>query len=213
MVDFIPYGKQYINAEDIDAVKNVLTSSYLTQGNIVEQFETELQNYVGSNFATVVNSATSALHLACLALGVYDGSLVWTSPITFVASSNAPLMCGASVDFVDIDETLCMCPNKLQEKLVGAVEAGTIPDVIIVVHMCGQSADMERIRNITAPYGIKIIEDMSVKNTKGKNVPLSASKNSSSSGLLLSVLGAGGAQLFFKRAAKPMYPKTNGTNV
>ncbi len=173
MIDFIPYGKQYVDAEDIDAVKNILTSTYLTQGSVVEQFEAALYSFVESNFATVVNSATSALHLACLALGVSDMSLVWTSPITFVASSNAPLMCGASVDFVDIDETLCMCPNKLQEKLLGAVKAGTIPDVIIVVHMCGQSADMARIRNITAPYGIKIIEDASHAiggKYKGKNI-------------------------------------------
>ena len=114
----IPYGKQDITLEDIEAVVKVLHSDFLTQGPVVPSFEKKLSDYTGSNYAVAVNSCTSALHLACLALELGPGDILWTSPISFVASANCALYCGASVDFVDIDpDTALMSVKKLSDKL------------------------------------------------------------------------------------------------
>lgn len=158
----IPYGRQDISQEDIDAVTAVLKSDFLTQGPAVPRFEQTVSNYCDAKYAVAVNSATSALHIACLALGVGKGDVVWTSPITFVASANCALYCGASVDFVDIDaQTYNMCPERLAEKLAEAKKIGKLPKVVIPVHMCGQSCDMERIYKLGQQYGFKILEDAS----------------------------------------------------
>ncbi len=158
----IPYGRQDISQEDIDAVTAVLKSDFLTQGPAVPRFEQTVSNYCDAKYAVAVNSATSALHIACLALGVGKGDIVWTSPITFVASANCVLYCGAKVDFVDIDaQTYNMCPERLAEKLAEAKKIGKLPKVVIPVHMCGQSCDMERIFKLGQQYGFKILEDAS----------------------------------------------------
>lgn len=158
----IPYGRQDISQEDIDAVTAVLKSDFLTQGPAVPRFEQTVSNYCDAKYAVAVNSATSALHIACLALGVGKGDVVWTSPITFVASANCALYCGATVDFVDIDgQTYNMCPERLAEKLAEAKKIGKLPKVVIPVHMCGQSCDMARIYKLGQQYGFKILEDAS----------------------------------------------------
>ncbi|MFH1518572.1 MAG: UDP-4-amino-4,6-dideoxy-N-acetyl-beta-L-altrosamine transaminase [Pseudomonadota bacterium] len=158
----IPYGRQDISQDDIDAVIATLTSDFLTQGPAIPAFETAISNHCGAGHAVAVNSATSALHIACLALGVGPGDVVWTSPITFVASANCALYCGADVDFVDIDDrTWNMCPQKLAEKLEQAKQAGRLPKVVIPVHLCGQSCDMAAIGALATTYGFKIIEDAS----------------------------------------------------
>ena len=155
----IPYGRQDICQDDIDAVVSVLRSDFLTQGPQVPAFEAAVAAHTGAAYAVAVNSATSALHIACLALGVGTGDVVWTVPTTFVASANCALYCGASVDFVDIDPTrYTMCPKALQAKLETASQ---LPKVIIPVHLCGQSADMKAISEIARNYGISIIEDAS----------------------------------------------------
>lgn len=158
----IPYGRQDISQADIDAVIAVLRSDYLTQGPAVPAFEQAVAEYCGARHVVAVNSATSALHIACLALGVGKGDLVWTSPITFVASSNCALYCGASVDFVDIDpRTYNLSVTCLAEKLEQAEKAGKLPKVVIPVHMCGQPCDMASIHALAQRYGFKIIEDAS----------------------------------------------------
>lgn len=158
----IPYGKQDISQVDIDAVIEVLKSDYLTQGPVVERFEKDLSNYTGADYSIAVSSATSALHIACIALGVGAGDLVWTSPITFVASANCALYCGAKVDFVDIDfDTNNMCPSALRLKLQHAKALGRLPKVVIPVHMGGLSCDMKSIFELSQEYGFKIIEDAS----------------------------------------------------
>ena len=158
----IPYGRQNINQADIDAVVEVLRSDFLTQGPVVQEFEKVVAVYCHANHAVAVNSATSALHIACLALGVSKGDLVWTSPITFVASANCALYCGAQVDFVDIDpHTYNLSVARLKEQLVQAEMAGRLPKVVIPVHLCGQPCDMEGIHALSQQYGFKIIEDSS----------------------------------------------------
>ena len=158
----IPYGRQDIDQADIDAVVNVLRSDFLTQGPAVPAFEAAVASYCGAQHAVAVNSATSALHIACLALGVGPGDLVWTTPITFVASANCALYCGADVDFVDIDlRTYNLCPQRLAEKLADAKETGRLPKVVIPVHLCGQSCDMASIHALSLQYGFKILEDAS----------------------------------------------------
>ncbi len=158
----IPYGRQDINQADIDAVFNVLRSDFLTQGPVVPEFEKAVASYCGSLHAVAVNSATSALHIACLALGVGKGDIVWTTPITFVASANCALYCGATVDFVDIDpRTYNLSVECLAEKLAIAERSGKLPKVVIPVHLCGQPCDMETIRGLSQQYGFKIIEDAS----------------------------------------------------
>jgi UDP-4-amino-4,6-dideoxy-N-acetyl-beta-L-altrosamine transaminase len=158
----IPYGRQDINQDDIDSVIAVLRSDFLTQGPTVPAFEKAVSDYCGAQHAVAVNSATSALHLACLALGVSKGDVVWTSPITFVASANCALYCGAAVDFVDIDpRTYNLSVACLAEKLAIADKAGKLPKVVIPVHLCGQSCDMAGIHALSQRYGFKIIEDAS----------------------------------------------------
>lgn len=158
----IPYGRQDVTAEDVSAVKEILLSDFLTQGPAVPKFEDTLAGYCSASFAVAVNSATSALHIALLALGVTKDDLVWTSPISFVASSNAALYCGAKVDFVDIDlETFNMCAVALESKLRSAARANALPKVIVPVHLAGASCDMARIYNIASSYGVKIVEDAS----------------------------------------------------
>jgi len=158
----IPYGRQDINQSDIDAVVAVLKSDFLTQGPKVPVFEKLVANYCNAKYAVAVNSATSALHIACLALGLGEGDWLWTSPNTFVASANCGLYCGARVDFVDIDpRTYNMCTTALEEKLVQAKQANRLPKVIIPVHFAGQSCDMQRIYELGKQYGFKIIEDAS----------------------------------------------------
>lgn len=158
----IPYGRQHISDADIEAVVKVLSSDFLTQGPAVPVFEEAVAAYCGTPHAVAVNSATSALHLACLALGVGKGDLVWTSPITFVASANCALYCGAKVDFVDIDrQTNNLSVERLAEKLAQASQNGGLPKVVIPVHLCGQSSDMVAIHALSKEYGFKIIEDAS----------------------------------------------------
>ncbi|WP_445772992.1 UDP-4-amino-4,6-dideoxy-N-acetyl-beta-L-altrosamine transaminase [Shewanella sp.] len=158
----IPYGKQAISQSDIDAVLEVLNSDFLTQGPKVPAFEAALVNSSQASYAVAVNSATSALHIACLALGVGPSDWVWTSPITFVASANCALYCGAKVDFVDISpSSYNMCPKLLEKKLIVARENGTLPKVVIPVHLAGQSCDMQAIHALSMRFGFKIIEDAS----------------------------------------------------
>jgi len=156
---FIPYGRQDISEEDIAAVVDVLRSDYLTQGPRVPAFEVAIAGACGADHAVAVNSATSALHIACLALGLKPGGLVWTAPNTFVASANVARLCGADVDFVDIGASdYCMDPGALEAKLATAERR---PDILIPVHFAGQSADMKRIGAIARAHGIKVIEDAS----------------------------------------------------
>jgi len=158
----IPYGRQDINQTDIDSVVAVLRSDFLTQGPVVPVFEQAVASYCGAQHAVAVNSATSALHIACLALGVGKGDVVWTTPITFVASANCALYCGAAVDFVDIDpRTYNMSVDRLSEKLAQAEENGSLPKVVIPVHLCGQPCNMAGIYALSQQYGFKIIEDAS----------------------------------------------------
>ena len=158
----IPYGRQDISEADIQVVVDVLRSDYLTQGSVGPAFEKSLADYCDAQHAIAVNSATSALHVACLALGVTQGDMVWTTPITFVASANCALYCGAQVDFVDIDpQTYNMSVERLAEKLAEAKQAGKLPKVVIPVHMSGQPCDMAGIHALSRQYGFKIIEDAS----------------------------------------------------
>jgi len=158
----IPYGKQKISQEDIDSVINVLSSDFLTQGPQVPLFEKKLADYCQIDFACAVNSATSALHIACLALEVQANDIVWTSPISFVASANCALYCGASIDFVDINITTGnMCVTALQVKLEQAKISGTLPKVVIPVHLAGQSCAMQEIKALSQQYNFAIIEDAS----------------------------------------------------
>lgn len=158
----IPYGKQQLDAADIAAVQEILQSNWLTQGPKVPAFEQAIADYCQVSFAVAVNSATSALHIACLALGVGPGDQVWTSPNSFVASANCALYCGASVDFVDIDlETGNMSVDALAEKLRHAQQHNTLPKVVIPVHFAGQSCDMQAIAALAEQYGFHIIEDAS----------------------------------------------------
>ena len=149
----IPYGRQDINQTDIDAVIAVLRSDFLTQGPVVPAFEKAVADYCVVQYAVAVNSATSALHIACLALGVGEGDIVWTTPITFVASANCALYCGASIDFVDIDPlTYNLSVEGLAEKLAVAEKAGKLPKVLIPVHLCGQPSNMADIYNLSQKY-------------------------------------------------------------
>lgn len=158
----IPYGRQSINEADIQAVVDVLKSDWLTQGPAVERFETAVADYCKVSYAVAVNSATSALHIACLAAGLGPGDILWTSPNTFVASANCALYCGASVDFVDIDpRTYNMNVERLQEKLEQAERDGKLPKVVIPVHFAGQPCEMEAIASLAQRYGFRIIEDAS----------------------------------------------------
>ena len=162
MSGFIPYGRQQISEEDIEAVVRVLRSDYLTQGPAVPAFEQSVARYCGAAHALAMNSATSALHVACLALGVGPGDRVWTSPVTFVASANCALYCGATVDFVDVDPaTGNMSTDHLAVKLAQAERDGTLPKVVIPVHLCGRSCDMKAVHALSRRFGFAVIEDAS----------------------------------------------------
>jgi UDP-4-amino-4,6-dideoxy-N-acetyl-beta-L-altrosamine transaminase len=158
----IPYGRQSISEDDIEAVVAVLRSDWLTQGPAVPRFERVVASCTGAKYALAMNSATSALHVACLALGAGPGTRVWTSPISFVASSNCARYCGADVDFVDVDaRTSNMCASALATKLKAAAESGALPHIVIPVHLAGQSCDMEAIQALSRRYGFRLIEDAS----------------------------------------------------
>jgi UDP-4-amino-4,6-dideoxy-N-acetyl-beta-L-altrosamine transaminase len=158
----IPYGRQEITQSDIDVVVDVLQSDFLTQGPKVPLFEQTVSAKVGAKHALAVNSATSGLHIACMALGLGHGDWLWTTPITFVASANCGVYCGARIDFVDIDpSTFNLCPKALKAKLVIAESKGCLPKVVVPVHFCGQSCDMQAIHALSQQYGFKIIEDAS----------------------------------------------------
>jgi UDP-4-amino-4,6-dideoxy-N-acetyl-beta-L-altrosamine transaminase len=158
----IPYGRQEVTQADIDAVTTVLRSDFLTQGPQVPRFEAAVAGYCGVDHVLAVNSATSALHIACLALGLGPGDWFWTTPITFVASANCARYCGAQVDFVDIDPlTFNISIEALRLKLEAAVSVGRLPKIVVPVHMAGQSCDMRSIRELAEQYGFSIIEDAS----------------------------------------------------
>lgn len=162
MSSFIPYGRQEITQTDVDAVVGVLKSDFLTQGPMVPRFEQEVAGYCGAAHALAVNSATSALHIACRAMGLGPGDQLWTSPITFVASANCALYCNASVDFVDIDpHTYNISPQALERKLVVAEKDGRLPKIVVPVHFSGQPCDMQEINALAQRFGFKIIEDAS----------------------------------------------------
>jgi UDP-4-amino-4,6-dideoxy-N-acetyl-beta-L-altrosamine transaminase len=158
----IPYGRHDITADDIAAVEAVMRSDFLTQGPAVPALEAAISEYCDVSHAVAVNSATSGLHIACLALGLAAGDLLWTVPITFVASANCGLYCGADIDFVDIDPaTWNIDPAALESKLEIAQARGRLPKIIVAVHFTGRSADMRAIREMTRKYGVKLIEDAS----------------------------------------------------
>ncbi len=158
----IPYGRQDVTQNDIEAVTTVLKSDFLTQGPAVPQFERTIAEYCGAKYAVAVNSATSALHVACIALGLGEGDWLWTSPISFVASANCGLYCGAMIDFVDINpETYNLSAHALEEKLIKAEKKGCLPKVVIPVHLGGQSCEMKKIHKLSQKYGFRIIEDAS----------------------------------------------------
>ncbi|MAW90051.1 MAG: UDP-4-amino-4,6-dideoxy-N-acetyl-beta-L-altrosamine transaminase [Altererythrobacter sp.] len=158
----IRYGQQDINQDDVDAVVSVLRSVNLTQGPAIERFEEGVRLAVNARHAVAVNSATSALHIACMALDLGPGDWLWTTPNTFVASANCALYCGASVDFVDIDpQTYNLSPDALEAKLLEAEKAGRLPKIVVPVHLAGQPCDMAAIHALGAKYGFRIIEDAS----------------------------------------------------
>lgn len=158
----IPYGRQDINQQDINAVVGVLKSDFLTQGPQVPLFEQAVKNACNAQYAVAVNSATSALHIACLALGLGEDDWLWTTPNTFVASANCGLYCGAQVDFVDIDPcTYNLCAKELEKKLITAEKEGKLPKVVVAVHFSGQPCDMQTIDALSKNYGFKVIEDAS----------------------------------------------------
>jgi UDP-4-amino-4,6-dideoxy-N-acetyl-beta-L-altrosamine transaminase len=158
----IPYGTQDITDSDVQAVVDVLRSSNLTQGPAIPKFEQAVLKHCNAKYAVATNSATSALHIACLALGLGDGDWLWTSPNTFVASANCGLYCGAQVDFVDIDHrTYNLCPEALEEKLILAERKGKLPKVVVPVHFSGQPCNMRAIYDLSVKYDFKIIEDAS----------------------------------------------------
>ena len=158
----IPYGRQDINQADIDSVVDVLQSDFLTQGPKTPLFEKTVSDYCGAEYGVAVNSATSALHIACLALGLKKGDWLWTSPNSFIASANCGLYCGAKVDFVDIDpKTYNLSTKELEKKLIQAKQDNKLPKIVIPVHFAGQSCDMKKIHSLSQEYGFKIIEDAS----------------------------------------------------
>lgn len=170
----IPYARQDITQADIDKVIAVLRSEFLTQGPVVPQFESNVAAYCRVNHAVATNSATSALHIACLALGLEPGDALWTTPISFVASANCGLYCGAKIDFVDIDpKTYNLCPRNLEKKLIEAQKTHQLPKVVVAVHLSGQPCDMAAIYDLSQRFNFKIIEDAShAIGGKYKNKPI-----------------------------------------
>jgi len=159
VLNFIPYGKQHITDDDINAVIKILKSDFLTQGPAIELFEEKVKEYTGSKYGIAVSNATAALHISCLSMGLTKGDELWTSPISFVASSNCALYCGAKVDFVDIDpKTYNLCPNKLEHKIKST---GRVPKIVVPVHLSGHSCDMEALFHLSQKYGFLLLEDAS----------------------------------------------------
>lgn len=162
MKKYLPYGCQNISRSDLKIVRDVMKSEYLTQGPTIEKFEEIISNYCNVKYSVSVNSATSALHLGCLALGLKEGDILWTSPNSFVASANVGVYCGAKVDFIDINsKSYNIDPNKLEIKLVEAKKNNSLPKILIVVHYAGQSCNMKYIKMLSNIYKFKIIEDAS----------------------------------------------------
>lgn len=162
MNEYIPYGRQNINKQDIDAVLAVLRSDWLTQGPTIERFEQSVAEYCGVKYAVAVSNATAALHIACLAAGLGAGDILWTSPNTFVASANCGLYCGAEVNFVDIDQhSYNLSIEALEQKLIQAEKVGKLPKVVVPVHLAGQSCEMEKIGALSRKYGFTVLEDAS----------------------------------------------------
>ncbi|PPT08711.1 Bacillosamine/Legionaminic acid biosynthesis aminotransferase [Geitlerinema sp. FC II] len=162
MAEYIPYGRQDISQQDIDAVVEVLRSDWITQGPAIQRFEKVVAEYCGAKYAVAVTSATAALHIGCLATGLAKGDILWTSPNTFVASANCGLYCGADVDFVDIDSrTYNLSIEALEQKLDRAEREGKLPKVVVPVHLAGQSCEMERIEPLARRYGFTVLEDAS----------------------------------------------------
>ena len=162
MTSYIPYGRQDINAADIQSVIEVLQSDWLTQGSVVNRFEQAVADYCGVKYAIAVSSATAALHIACLAIGLGEQDWLWTSPNTFVASANCGLYCGAKVDFVDINpRTYNLSIEQLEQKLAKAALLGCLPKVLVPVHFAGQSCEMDKIAALSQQYNFKVIEDAS----------------------------------------------------
>jgi UDP-4-amino-4,6-dideoxy-N-acetyl-beta-L-altrosamine transaminase len=162
MTSYIPYGRQDINQQDIDAVVEILHSEWLTQGKATDLFEQAVADYCGVKYAIAVSSATAALHIACLAIGLDNQDYLWTSPNTFVASANCGLYCGAKVDFVDIDpDTYNLSIDELTHKLNRADRQGCLPKVLVPVHFGGQSCEMQKISALSQQYGFQVIEDAS----------------------------------------------------
>lgn len=158
----IKYGSQSISEEDLAAVLDVLKSDFLTQGPAVPKFEAALNEACFSKHTTCCSSATAALHLSLLTLEVGVGDIVWTSPISFVASANAALYTGAKIDFVDINlNTFNICEIELEKRLKLAAKEGALPKVLIPVHMCGASPNMKAIKEICDEFSVKIVEDAS----------------------------------------------------
>lgn len=176
----IPYSKQEISKDDIKAVTKVLESDFLTTGPKVQEFENDCAKYFNSSYCLSLNSATSALHVACLSLDINKDDLVWTSPISFVASSNCALFCGASIDFVDIDKnTFNISVKTLEKKLSQAKKDRRLPSLLIVVHLAGSPCDMERIYELSKIYKFKLIEDAShAVGSSYKNSMIGASRYS-----------------------------------
>ena len=176
----IPYSKQTITNQDISSVVKVLRSDFITQGPTTELFEKKISKYCGSKYSISTNSATSALHIACLSLNVGKKDIVWTSPNSFVASSNCAIFCGASIDFVDIDsKTYNISITSLEDKLAIAKKKNKLPKVLIVVHFAGNPCDMEKIFQLSKKYNFKIIEDAShALGTKNKNFKVGSCKYS-----------------------------------
>ena len=161
-MSYIPYGKHEVLEEDIKEVVKVLKSDFITQGEMVPKFEKAVSDYCGAKYAKAVNSGTSALHIACLSLGLRSGDYLWTSPISFVASANCGLYCGAKIDFVDINtETYNISIDNLKKKLKEAKKKNNLPKILIPVHLAGQSCEMKEIYKLSVKYGFKIIEDAS----------------------------------------------------
>ena len=157
---FLPYGRQSLDDEDIQAVVDVLKSENLTQGPAIGRFEKAVSEWCGAKHGIAMANGTATLHLAAKAMGLKHGDWLWTSPITFVASANAGRYCGASVDFVDVDPgTVNLCPERLAAKLEIAEKEGKLPKIVVPVHFAGQSCDMERIHALSQKYGFRIIED------------------------------------------------------
>lgn len=158
----IPYGRQTIDDSDIEAVRLALSQDFLTQGPAVGAFESEIENATNAKHAAAVSSATAALHLTYKGLGLDEGDILWTSPITFVSTANAARLCGANVDLVDVDiSTGNMCPQKLEDKLNRSAKNNSLPNVVVPVHLGGASCDMQAIRHACSRYEVDVVEDAS----------------------------------------------------